>query len=180
MSQKFKRFRDFENGLKAAYDNYKKWQDNPELHTLNKAHKNRPPMISLYVQPFAQQGNNSAANVYYQAQAQNVAWSSYSTAIGTRTKTSKASTDLVFTKYDRTFYNPAKVIIKTGILTTPTKRTSHITKRKYDDYGGTSVSIPFGRKDNTEGYAAAIIDIETDLNAPATTRVTFKPEVYRG
>jgi hypothetical protein len=176
MSQKYKRFRDYEHGLKAAYDNYKKWQDDPALHTLNKAYKNRPPTQALYIRPFATQGVAAASNVYYKVSVGVQAWNDYKAKIGARAKATIANTDVDIPK--SAAYRPAKVIIKTGISSTPTEKTSHITKRKYKSYGGQSVSIPFGAKDAAEAEAAAVAAIDLAIGAAATTRVTFIPEAY--
>ena len=47
-------------------------------------------------------------------------------------------------------FSAARVIITSGRSASGTPKTSAVTGAKYLDYGGTSTSIPFGRKDGTD------------------------------
>lgn len=176
MAQKFKKFMDFENGLKAAYDNYKKWQDDPDLHSLGKPYKKRPPQTELFVNMFATAGVAAAANVFYASGAQSAAWTTYKPKFTGYTKETVPATGL-------TLELPrgariARFSIKSGVLSAPVDKSSHITKRKYKSYGGESVSIPFGAKTATETIAEAYIAIKGSITIAAGTKVTLLPEKY--
>jgi hypothetical protein len=81
-------------------------------------------------------------------------------------------------------FKPARAYFRLGAATTPTERTSRITKRKYKtayapaDQG---YSFPFGKKAATDTLASTQADIRTAFGTGATAPrlITFSPEVFR-
>jgi hypothetical protein len=62
-------------------------------------------------------------------------------------------------------FSAARVVITSGRSANGTPKTSAVTKAKYLSYGGTSTSIPFGRKNATETLTAAFEAIKAQIIA---------------
>jgi len=160
----------------SAIDNYIKWITDASKKTTGGTGKPRPPSQNLYIQPFAAEGIFTATQ-FVKVTAAQPAWNTHKSKFTGYTKDVLGGTDKLLT-FGRNF-RAARVVIKTDISQTKTKKTSHITGMYYSNYGGTSVSIPFGQKTAGEAEAAAFLELQTEILLTlnlATSKVTHVRE----
>lgn len=137
--------------------------------------RKRSGTVRLQIDPF---GIDLPANVLIAASCTGDA----RTEIAVASVTSRSN--LVGSSVDRVLrlsnFIPARVILTTGVSPDGTPETSRTTGQSYLKYGGTSNSHPFGQNaSNTDTYAAAVLDIETELLGQNATgrRVSFQAEI---
>ena len=159
----------------SAVDNYIKYITDPDRRGINVGNgKPRSPSQALYVDPFAV----ALANGQVVKQSASVpTWTARSAQFAGRTNAVKpADEDLIIKLAD---YKAARVIITTGVSAQGVKKISRVTKLPYLSYGGTSTSVPFGRKDAADTVTAAFLEIKTAITAAVNgASVTLVPEKY--
>lgn len=136
----------------------------------------KPAQTELYIKPF---GLDLDTDQFLKVNGTTERWSSYQSQL---TGYAKADLNEAGGEFFLKLRNvtPAKIIIKTGMSTTPTVKTAVATKRKYANYGGTAGSLPFGRQtageNELEAYQAirALI-LATGLNTQ-TSRISRQKE----
>jgi hypothetical protein len=104
---------------------------------------NRPDSTELLIIPF---GIKLGSDVLLEQSALVPSWTALKSAIGTHAKeTPPASTTQVKLRGARA----ARISATSGITATATVKTSKLTGLKYADYGGKSISAPFGKTSYT-------------------------------
>ncbi len=140
MSRKFSRINQASK-LTVELENYIAWltgkaERQPGIGTKTP----RQPSIALYVTPF---NLTIPTSVKIHQSANKVAWEKYEGEIGARTiMTLPAGTESIKLRG----YRAPRINVVTGRgSANRSVKSSHITKAKYLNYGGTSVSVPFGK-----------------------------------
>lgn len=129
----------------------------------------RPAYIPIYFKPFSFE--LAATQVMRSTAQETGGWGAYSTAIGARAKNTLAANETVFFVEG---FKPARVTVTSGVEDTGVEEFSKVTGLRYLKYGGTSVSVPFGKM-GTEAAAEAYSAVKAALTA-ARRRVSIRPE----
>jgi hypothetical protein len=158
----------------SAIDNYIKYiTDASKRGSKVGQGKPRPKSTKLYIDPF---GVALADGQVVPTSASLTAWTAHKTKLGTHTSDTQ-SDETKIVKLEG--FTPARVIITTGRSATGVAKTSSVTGLKYLSYGGTSTSLPFGRKSLAESQQAAFDEIRLQIVAGVSSAlVTFKPEKF--
>jgi hypothetical protein len=145
----------------SAIDNYIKYiTDSTKRSDASKVGTGdpRPKSQKLYVDPFS---IPLAASQVVEVSASEPAWTAYRPHIGNRaTATAPGNEDLIIPVAD---YAAPRVKITTGRRTTGTKKISRVTGLPYLDYGGKSVSVPFGRNAADDTVVTAFAEISARI-----------------
>jgi hypothetical protein len=156
----------------SAIDNYIKYITDASKRD-QKVGQGKPRAASkiLYIEPF---GVKLGTDVEAHVSGNLATWNARQAIFALHTKDTIANT-VTPVKLDK--FKAARVVITTGRSTTGVKKTSQITGMAYLDYGGTSTSLPFGRKNATETQAEAFDELKTALIAAIPgALVTLQPE----
>lgn len=129
----------------------------------------RPAYIPVYFKPFS--FDLDTTQVMRSTTQEVNGWQSFSGAIGARAKIALAAGEVLFFVEG---FKPARVTVTTGVQPSGTPETSQVTGLRYLKYGGTSVSVPFG-KTGTETAAEAYTAVKAALTLD-TRRVSIRPE----
>ncbi len=161
----------------SAIDNYIKYiTDSTKRSDASKVGTGdpRPKSQKLYIDPF---NIPLATGQVVEASAFEPAWTAYSTHIGNRaTATAPANEDLIIPLEN---YYAARIKVTTGRRTTGTKKISKVTGLPYLDYGGKSVSVPFGRNAAGDAMITAFAEIrDRILVAVPGVLVSLSPEKF--
>jgi hypothetical protein len=163
--------------LYSAVDNLVKYiTDSTKRASTSKvgSGKNRPVSQPLYIDPF--NIALSTGQVVPQS-ASKPSWDKYAAAFTGRTNATKPADENNIIKLAN--FKAARVNILTGRSQSGTKKVSRVTGLPYLDYGGTSTSIPFGRKNETDTAAAAFLEIKTAIQTTAAGAiVSLQPEKF--
>jgi len=147
----------------SAIDNYIKYITDASKRGQNVGQgTKRPESVKLYVDPF---GIKMAEGQRAVASGALPTWNQYRTQSDVSSRVSDVAptdSDLIITPEG---WKAARISIKTGISDNGIVKTSKVTGLKYLSYGGTSSSLPFGRKDEAETETAAFADLETALGS---------------
>ena len=159
----------------SAIDNYIKYiTDASKRGSKVGSGKPRQESIKLYIDPF---NIKLAAGQVALASAAKPSWTTYDGNLGTHTTATKPTNEDLIIKLQN--FSAARVNITKGRSASGVPKTSKVTGLKYLDYGGTSTSIPFGRKNETETQEAAFLEIKTAILAStAGAIITLKPEQF--
>lgn len=143
--------------LKTALDNYLAHISKGQQQTNVGNGKAKATTTELFVRPF---GASLAAKQYAKTSGDSAAWTNGKTNFAKRTlATLDAGTE---TSIKLKGFRAARFVLRTGMKASGTVKTAVATKSKYLDYGGTSVSIPFGQKDaTTETESTAFAELKT-------------------
>jgi hypothetical protein len=150
---------------------YDKYDERPDKVGDGEA---KPEQIELYVHFF---GQDYLAGLYHKVKGTLGTWTTHKDQFIGRTKvgteTFPAEGDIVLMGGRA---RAAKLIIKTGVRTKGVREVSKRTKLPYLNYGGTSGSVPFGRKNGTDEELTAFNDIVSGYKVqgkiPAGTRLS--------
>lgn len=158
MAQRFKRIIQSARYY-AAVDNYIKYITDASKRSVNVGSgRNRPPSQRLFIDPF---GIAMAAAQRVPVSAARPSWEAYSARFAGRTAAAGPADGNDILKPDG--FSPARLVIVTSLSNNPVVKTSRITGMKYANYGGSSTSIPFGRKDATDTEAAAFEELKNAI-----------------
>jgi hypothetical protein len=131
----------------------------------------RPASRILYVNPFGLDlGSGSLAKVSGALST----WNTRKTAL-TGFTLEDLPADTVGLKLDG--FRSARVVIVTGLSANGSVKTSAVTGMKYKSYGGSSSSLPFGKKPGYLDQTSAFNEIKADIgDLGASARISFTPE----
>lgn len=132
----------------------------------------RPESIRLFVDPF---GIEMAVGQRAPVSAAKPGHTAWKDKFGTRVTDQAPATEALIIKPQG--FKAARVVIKTGVSTQGTVKTSAVTGMPYLSYGGKSTSIPFGRKDANDTVTAAFDELKAAIVTGQTPpRVSLIPE----
>ncbi|RUT08423.1 hypothetical protein DSM106972_015910 [Dulcicalothrix desertica PCC 7102] len=132
----------------------------------------RPKSKKYFIDPF---GIKLGAGQVVPVTSSEPAFTAYSADIAGRFQATEANEDNIIPVRS---YRAARAIITTGRTTSGTAKTSRVTGLKYLSYGGKSISVAFGRKNETEEFAAAAAEVKAAIQTRvAGAIVTISPEV---
>lgn len=135
--------------------------------------KKRDTSQTLYVKPFA---TPEASTDLYKCSAGLTAWNTYKATLGGHALDVAGNGINVIKARG---FKAARVVIVTGRSADGSVKESHITGSKYLSYGGKSVSLPFGRVNNTDTPLTVFNAIKTELTpVGSTTKVYFSDENF--
>lgn len=140
----------------SAIDNYVKYiTDATKRSSTSKVGQGKPrqPSQKLYIDPF-----NIALSTgqLVRQSAAAPSWTRFAAAFTARAQPTPPTDENLIVPLAN--YKAARVNITTGRSTTGVKKISRVTGLPYLDYGGTSTSIPFGRRNETDTQAAAFTE----------------------
>ena len=144
----------------AVLAKYEAYLKDPSVAEQRHPLKNRPKTKTLYILPFAL---TLPAKVLVKCSAFEEVFTKYKGDIdtgGTRVKDTLAAGEVGY-KFEG--YSPPRISIRTGRAGTATKQISKTSGLSYGYYGGSSRSIPFGAKDNTEEVKTVFDTIKTKV-----------------
>lgn len=160
---------------------YKAYLDNPEIAKQDNPVTNRPKTQPLFLLPFIY---DLPSNFFYQASASEPVISQYLSDVNTG-GTRARETLTVGTQFPLQIakFQPARIFIRTGRRSEGTRTISKTSGLPYKYYGGRSVSIPFGKANNTETLTEAFETIKAAIlqgTSPTTAPlVTYRFEKRR-
>jgi hypothetical protein len=156
----------------SAIDNYIKYITDASKRGQNVGEgKARAASKILFIEPF---GVKLGTDVEAQVSGSAATWNSRQAIFTLHTKDTIAGT---VTPVKLEGFKAARVVISTGRSTTGVKKISKVTGMSYLDYGGSSTSLPFGRKNATETQQEAFDELKASvLGAVAGALVTLQPE----
>lgn len=132
----------------------------------------RPAIVTLYVRSF-----NLAlpATVYMQVSASSTAWSKFKSkpSVSPRTK-EELPNDATSIKV-RGFV-AARVHYREGVQASGTREVSRYTGLPYLDYGGKTLSVPFGRINPSDTFGLATAMLDPDFPDTDTSSVRYSEE----
>ncbi|NJL61817.1 MAG: hypothetical protein HC903_08285 [Methylacidiphilales bacterium] len=135
----------------------------------------RPKSTRYFIDPF---GVKLSTGQVVEVTSSEPAFNLYKANMTGRFELTKANEDDIIPLAN---YRAARAIVTTGRTTTGVAKTSKVTGMKYLDYGGKSTSVAFGRKNDTEGFAGAALEVKNAILTSATGAiVTIRPEVVPG
>lgn len=120
----------------------------------------RPASTKLYLEPFGLALPTGAKVV---ATAATPTWNNYAANVGTHASATAPGDESLIIRPEG--FRAARVVVKTGMANQATVKTSNVTGLQYGSYGGTSTSVPFGKKTASETQTAAFLEIETAIGA---------------
>ena len=133
----------------------------------------RPEQQRTYARPFLE---GVGSNFYLEAASNQRRWSTISSALGTRVKTTITGSETAFKIPN--FYNP-RAVFTYGISRTGSVRTSQITGRSYKNYGGDSAVSQFGLVTAGDTPASEFAAIKAAFIGTTTNRrVSYVPPSY--
>ena len=136
--------------------------------------ENRPPSIKLVItRPF---GPKLATGQWVAASALQPAWTANQAHMGARVTTQGSGEDSG-KRIAIAGYSAARAIFTTGKSATGDRKPSKRTGLSYIDYGGNSLSLPFGGKDATETELEAFGEIEGAFGDATGTAISWQREV---
>lgn len=127
----------------------------------------RPPSKTLFVTPF---GLKTANNQYVEVSASETAYTDFSSNLTGYVKATLTSGTESSIKPSG--YRAARVSVKTGATGEYKIETSKVTGMKYLNYGGKSVSVPFGKKE-TADTESGVFDILKGKIKTSTNQVSW-------
>lgn len=168
----------------AVLAKYKAYLENPDIAKQDNPVTNRPKSKKLYLHPF---DLGLPAKTYAIVSASVPVVTKYLLKVNTGGSRVKADIDTTGATPDVPLklegYRAARVVIRTGRSDTGTRKLSKTSGMPYKYYGGRSVSIPFGRKDDSETMLEAFEIIQEQI-APEGGQdnplVTLLKEEVRG
>ena len=143
-------------------DTYTAYLKDPSVAAQKNPVSDRPPTQKLFVLPFTRE---LPANYFASASASAPVVTLYLAKVNTGAGT-RAKEELTFpTEFSLRLdgFRAARINIRSGVSSTGTKEKSKTSGLPYKAYGGHSVSIPFGRSNNTETLDEAFIAIRDDI-----------------
>lgn len=157
----------------SAVDNYIKYiTDSSKRGSRVGTGKARPKSKRYFIDPF---GIKLGTGQVVAVTASQTAFDAYKGDINTRFAETEADGDNIIPVRN---FKAARAIITTGRAQSGTPKTSAVTGMKYLSYGGQSTSIAFGRKNETEEFAAAATEIKGLIQTRVSGAiVTVSPEV---
>lgn len=165
----------------ATLTAYVEWLRTPSRHhTVGVGNgPDRPPRDRLFIHPF---NVRMPTNMVAKASASSTAYSAIESKVAGYVQTILEPTSSARGLRE---YSPARVVFKTGVATKGGARTSHITNREYLNYGGNSVTVPFGKSgaeaNETEAFVFRTIRQRFANNfgaIPAGQQVTLIKEKF--
>lgn len=158
---------------------YTAYLNNPALAAQTHPVTNRPPSDPLFILPFTR---GLPPNYFVRASCSRPVIATYlprvNTGAGARALDSLNTGTQFSLRLDR--FAAARINIRTGRTATGTQERSKTSGLPYKYYGGTSVSIPFGKANNTETIDQAFSAIRADIIGPTPSAssplVTLVPE----
>lgn len=160
----------------AAIDNYIQYITDATKRGQNVGNGSpRVASIKLYVRPFTE---DLPIGQMVETSGAAPTWAARSAQFGTHTDPTAPTGEGLLIKLKG--FSAARAIITTGRSATGIAKTSKVTGMKYLSYGGTSTSVPFGAKNDTETEASAAGEIEALIlpTLGANDSVKFQPEKY--
>lgn len=161
--------------LYQAVDNYKTWLTNFDQRSQGIGDGNpRPASQPLYITPFAIE---LPTGCKVKQSASETAYNNYSSYLGNKISITAPTDGANILK--PAGYKAPRIIVRIA-GTSKTTPTSAITGMKYLSYGGSSLSVPFGKGADTDQLQTVFNSLKTAIeNGVPNSKVGLKDEEYQ-